>query len=176
VLLDLYAGTGTIGILLSEGFDRVYSVEIVADASADAERNARAAGLSETQFIPVNLPTERFLADYITRGERAETLVIDPPRDGMHPSTLPSLLAFGAREIIYVSCNPSTLVRDLGVLLGAKVHESTIGDGEEDEKVSASVLPSGARYRLTDIIPVDMFPHTHHIETVVRLELIPTVD
>lgn len=172
----MYAGTGTIGILLSGGFDRVYSVEIVADASADAGRNARAAGLSETQFIPVNQPTERFLADYITRGERAETLVIDPPRDGMHPSTLPSLLAFGAREIIYVSCNPSTLVRDLGVLLGAKVYEPTSGDGEGDEKVSVSVLPSGARYRLTDIIPVDMFPHTHHIETVVRLELIPTVD
>jgi 23S rRNA (uracil1939-C5)-methyltransferase len=190
VLLDLYAGTGTIGILLSGGFDRVYSVEIVADASADAARNARAAGLavaqyesgtvwskgSVTEFIPVNLPAERFLADYITRGERAETLVIDPPRDGMHPSTLPSLLAFGAREIIYVSCNPSTLVRDLGVLLGAKVHEPSGGDEEKNEEISLAPLQTGARYRLTDIIPVDMFPHTHHIETVVRLELIPGVE
>lgn len=72
--------------------------------------------------------------------------MIDPPRDGMHPSAPKNLLAFKAREIVYVSCNPSTLVRDLEILL-------------QDEA-----------YRLTDIIPVDMFPHTHHIETIIRLE------
>jgi 23S rRNA (uracil1939-C5)-methyltransferase len=94
----------------------------------------------------------------------------------MHPSTLPSLLAFGAREIIYVSCNPSTLVRDLSVLLGAKVREPSSEDGEKNEEIALAVSPTGARYRLTDIIPVDMFPHTHHIETVVRLELISIVD
>lgn len=83
--------------------------------------------------------------------------MIDPPRDGMHPSTVPSLLSFGAREIIYVSCNPATLARDLEVLIGKT----------RDEK--SENLP---KYRITDVTPVDMFPHTHHIETVVRLELI----
>ena len=73
----------------------------------------------------------------------------------MHPSTLPSLLAFGAREIIYVSCNPATLTRDLEVLVGKT----------RDEKME-NIL----KYRITDVVPVDMFPHTHHIETIVRLE------
>lgn len=73
----------------------------------------------------------------------------------MHPSALPHILSFGAREIIYVSCNPATLARDLEILVGKT----------RDEK--SETLP---RYRLTDITPVDMFPHTHHIETVVRLE------
>lgn len=75
----------------------------------------------------------------------------------MHPDTLPSILSFGAKEIIYVSCNPATLARDLEVLVGKTRDEKT-------EKLS--------RYRITDVAPVDMFPHTHHIETIVRLELI----
>ena len=114
-----------------------------------------------TGFIPVNLPTEKFLTEFVARNARADTLVIDPPRDGMHPSALPSIMAFGAHEIIYVSCNPSTLVRDLGPLLGARSYDAP------------SETPAPAPlYKLTDIIPVDMFPHTHHIETVVRLERI----
>ncbi len=75
----------------------------------------------------------------------------------MHPDTLPSILSFGAKEIIYVSCNPATLARDLEVLVGKTRDEKT-------EKLS--------RYRITDVAPVDMFPHTHHIETIVRLELL----
>ena len=114
-----------------------------------------------TGFIPVNLPTEKFLTEFLARKARADTLVIDPPRDGMHPSALPSIMAFGSHEIIYVSCNPSTLVRDLGPLLGARSYDAP--------PETPTPLPL---YRLTDIIPVDMFPHTHHIETVVRLERI----
>ena len=112
-------------------------------------------------FIPVNLPTEKFLTEFLAHKARADTLVIDPPRDGMHPSALPSIMAFGAHEIIYVSCNPSTLVRDLGPLLGARSYDAP------PETPAPAPL-----YKLTDIIPVDMFPHTHHIETVVRLERI----
>lgn len=74
------------------------------------------------------------------------SLIIDPPRDGMHPDALPDILKFNAKEIIYVSCNPATLARDLDYIL------------------------MNSDYRLTDVTPVDMFPHTHHIETVVRLE------
>lgn len=75
----------------------------------------------------------------------------------MHPSTLPNILSFGAREIIYVSCNPATLARDLEVLVG-----KTRDDKSKDL----------AKYTITDVTPVDMFPHTHHIETVARLEMI----
>lgn len=145
-LLDLYAGTGTIGIVLADMFSHVHSVEIVADASLDAVANAARNGV--TQFEAVNAPVEKFLDAYLMEGKSADSLVIDPPRDGMHPSAPLNLLKFGVPEMIYVSCNPSTLARDLEVLLGS------------------------GKYRLTDVVPVDMFPHTHHIETVVRLEKI----
>ena len=154
-LLDLYAGTGTIGILLSKYFDRVYSVELVPDASADGVKNAERNGITNVQFICSK--AEVFAQEWKEGNKKADTIVIDPPRDGMHPDTLPSILSFDAREIIYVSCNPATLARDLEVLVGKTREEKT-------EK-----LP---RYRITDIAPMDMFPHTHHIETVVRLELI----
>ena len=78
---------------------------------------------------------------------KANTLIIDPPRDGMHPDALETIAKFEAGEIIYVSCNPATLVRDLEYLL------------------------KNTAYKVTDITPVDMFAHTHHIECVVRLAL-----
>lgn len=155
MLLDLYAGTGTIGILLAKYFDRVYSVELVRDASLDGEKNALRNGVKNVEFVCNK--AEVFAREFLEKGGKADTIVIDPPRDGMHPSTLPNILSFGAREIIYVSCNPATLARDLEVLVGKMRDEKT-------EK-----LP---KYQISDVIPVDMFPHTHHIETVVRLELL----
>ncbi len=155
ILLDLYAGTGTIGILLAKHFSKVYSVEIIPDASADGAKNATRNGISNVEFICEK--AEVFAEKFATSGQRADTIVIDPPRDGMHPSTIPSLLTFGAREIVYVSCNPATLARDLEVLTGKTRSEKTAS------------LP---KYRITDITPMDMFPHTHHIETVARLELV----
>ena len=97
----------------------------------------------------VHAKVEEFARDF---QERADTIIIDPPRDGMHPATIPPLLDFGAQEIVYVSCNPATLVRDIELLLAS------------------------GKYLLTDVTPVDMFPHTHHIETVVRLELAPPAE
>lgn len=155
MLLDLYAGTGTIGILLAKYFDRVYSVELVRDASLDGEKNALRNGVKNVEFVCNK--AEVFAREFLEKGGKADTIVIDPPRDGMHPSTLPNILSFGAREIIYVSCNPATLARDLEVLVGK----------QRDEKTEK--LP---KYQISDVIPVDMFPHTHHIETVVRLELV----
>jgi len=154
-LLDLYAGTGTIGILLARHFDRVYSVEIVEDASRDGQKNAQKNGIANINFICNK--AEVFAQEFLDRGGKADTIVIDPPRDGIHPSTLPNILSFGAREIIYVSCNPATLARDLEVLVGKSRDEKTLD------------LP---QYKITDVTPVDMFPHTHHIEIVVRLELV----
>ena len=157
VLLDLYAGTGTIGILLAGYFKKVYSVELVESASRDGEANALRNSVSNVEFV--NAKVEDFASEFAKNSGKADTIVLDPPRDGLHPSAIPHILWFGAQEIIYVSCNPSTLVRDLQIMLG-------ITGVEDEEKIE---LPN---YKITDITPMDMFPHTHHIETVVRLEKI----
>ena len=153
VLLDLYAGTGTIGILLSQKFQKVYSVELVESSSQDGLKNAKRNGVSNVEFIQAKV--EDFAADFAKNGGKADTIVLDPPRDGLHPSAISHILGFWAKEIIYVSCNPGTLVRDLEKLLFVTA--------ESGEKTST-------QYSITDVTPVDMFPHTHHIETVVRLE------
>jgi tRNA/tmRNA/rRNA uracil-C5-methylase (TrmA/RlmC/RlmD family) len=92
------------------------------------------------------MKTEDWLPLFLeSRNSTPVTLVVDPPRDGMHPKAVKDILSFDSDTIIYVSCNPATLVRDLHILL------------ENDA------------YLISDVVPVDMFPHTHHIETVVRL-------
>lgn len=128
-------------------------MELVADASRDGEKNALSNHVSNIEFI--NKKVEDFARDFRANGGKADTIVLDPPRDGLHPSAMPHILSFAASEIIYVSCNPATLARDLEVFIGKN----------RDEKSEALPL-----YRITDVTPVDMFPHTHHIETVVRLE------
>ena len=143
-LLDLYAGTGTIGIILSPLFEKIYSVELVKDASADAARNAAHNGVKG--FEAVCSKVEDVLEEFITQKVEPDTIVIDPPRDGMFKGAPENVLRFRAKEIVYVSCNPATLARDL---------EALLANGE---------------YKITDVTPMDMFPHTHHIETVVRLE------
>lgn len=142
-LLDLYAGTGTIGIILASRFKKVYSVESVTSATRDAVENAHLNTVNNIECI--NAKTEDFLKGFLDTGKTASVIVVDPPRDWLHPHACRDILRFHAETIIYVSCNPATLVRDLGIILEA---------GE---------------YSITDIAPVDMFPHTHHIETVVKL-------
>ena len=144
-LLDLYAGTSTIGIILSDLYDHVVSVELVASATEDARINATLNGVENLEIV--NAKVEEYLVTAMENKIKANTLIIDPPRDGMHPDALETIAKFAASEIIYVSCNPATLTRDLEYLL------------------------RNTPYTLTDITPVDMFAHTHHIECVVRLEL-----
>ncbi|MDD3302813.1 MAG: 23S rRNA (uracil(1939)-C(5))-methyltransferase RlmD [Candidatus Gracilibacteria bacterium] len=145
IILDLYAGTGTIGMILSKNAKKVYSVELVKQASEDGEKNAKNNQIENIEFI--NAKVEDFLKEYTKNGEKANLLIIDPPRNGMHPDALPNILKFNSKTIIYVSCNPSTLARDLEYIL------------------------KNSPYNIKEIIPVDMFPHTHHIETIVKLEL-----
>jgi 23S rRNA (uracil1939-C5)-methyltransferase len=83
----------------------------------------------------------------LNSGEKADLLIIDPPRAGMHPKALPNILKFKTNQMIYVSCNPATLSRDLDFIL------------------------QNSDYKIETVIPVDMFPHTHHIETIVSLKL-----
>ena len=136
-------GTGAISLLLARRARAVSDIELVAAAIEDAARNAQANGITNCTFLPGEV--RHVLPDLLARGVRADVVVADPPRAGFHPKALRSLAVLGARRIVYVSCNPATLARDLATLCAAG-------------------------YRLTAVQPVDMFPHTPHIEVVVRLE------
>lgn len=143
-VLDLYGGTGTIGMVFAPHAKHVISVELVKDASEDGKENAAKNNIKNIDFV--NAKVEVFLDEYLKDWKKAELLIIDPPRAGMHPDALPNILKFKTKNIIYVSCNPATLSRDLAYIL------------------------QNSDYKITSVTPVDMFPHTHHIETIVKLE------
>ena len=141
-VLDLYSGTGAISLLLARRCRRVYGVEVAAAAVADAVRNARENGIENCTFLSGEV---RHVLPTLTRdGVSAEVVVADPPRAGFHPKALLALAALAPARLVYVSCNPATLARDLGDL---------VRQG----------------YRLEWVQPVDMFPQTPHIEAVARL-------
>jgi len=142
-ILDLYSGTGAISLMLARRARHVYGIELAATAIEDAARNARANGINNCTFLPGEV--RHVLPELLRRGVKADVVVADPPRAGFHPKALRSLVALAARRLVYVSCNPATLARDLQTLVGGG-------------------------YRLTAVQPVDMFPHTPHIEVVARLE------
>ena len=141
-VLDLYSGTGAISLLLARRCRRVYGVEVAEAAVADAVRNARENGIENCTFLSGEV---RHVLPTLTRdGVSAEVVVADPPRAGFHPKALHALAALAPARLVYVSCNPSTLARDL-----------------------ADLCRQG--YRLEWVQPVDMFPQTPHIEAVARL-------
>jgi 23S rRNA (uracil1939-C5)-methyltransferase len=141
-LVDLYSGTGAISLLLAGRCRRVYGIEVAAAAVADAVRNARANGIDNCTFLAGEV--RHVLPALIAQGVRADVVVADPPRAGFHPKALAALVALAPARIVYVSCNPGTLARDVGELLRHG-------------------------YRLDWVQPVDMFPQTPHIEAVARL-------
>ena len=141
-LLDLYSGTGAISLLLARRVRAVYGIEVAAAAVTDAIRNARANGIDNCTFLAGEV--RHVLPDLMRQGVRASVVVADPPRAGFHPKALSALAALAPERIVYVSCNPSTLARDVGDL---------VRQG----------------YRLEWVQPVDMFPQTPHIEAVARL-------
>lgn len=144
-IYDLYCGTGSIGIFLSSKAGKIIGVETVADAIEDAKINAALNGLENTHFIAgdvIKIIDDNF---YDTYG-RPDVVITDPPRAGMHDKMIEQLLKIAAPRVVYVSCNPATQARDLQLL--------------------------SAKYTVRKIQPVDMFPHTHHIESVALLELI----
>jgi len=146
IVLDLYGWTGTIWMIFAKAWAKnVVSVEMVTSASKDWEENAKLNGLENIEFI--NAKVEDFLWNYLNEWKKADLLIIDPPRTGMHPDSLPNILKFKTEQIIYVSCNPATLSRDLWYIL------------------------DNSDYKIEKIQAMDMFPHTHHIETVVSLVL-----
>lgn len=144
VVLDLYWWTGTIWMIFAKsGAKKAVSVELVTSASKDWEKNAKLNNLKNISFE--NTKVEDFLEKYLETWEKADLLIIDPPRAWMHPKALEDILKFEASQMIYVSCNPATLARDLEFIL------------------------KNSPYKIEKIKAMDMFPHTHHIETVVSL-------
>lgn len=133
-ILDLYCGTGTIGIFLSQIATSVVGIEVVEDAVIAAKSNADINNVENIKFICGRVE------DYIDRFSNIDLIILDPPRSGLDKKTIDNVKRINPKEIIYVSCDPMTLVRDLKEL-------------EED-------------YLIKEITPVDMFPNTHHVECV----------
>lgn len=141
-VFDLYSGTGTIAQLMAKKAKKVVGVEIVEEAVEAARENAALNGLSNCFFLAGDVLK---VLDQIP--EKPDMIVLDPPRDGIHPKALPKIIAYGVERILYISCKPTSLVRDLEVF-----------------------LKSG--YRVVKACAVDQFPWTTHVETVVGLQRI----
>ncbi|MCI3923777.1 23S rRNA (uracil(1939)-C(5))-methyltransferase RlmD [Paenibacillus sp. TRM 82003] len=137
-VVDAYSGVGTISLWLADAAKEVRGIEAVPEAVEDARRNARANGIANAEFY-VGL-SEELLPRWAENGFRPDVVVVDPPRSGCDRKLLDALRGVRPKRIVYVSCNPSTLAKDAAVLL-------------ED-----------GRYRLASVEPVDMFPHTAHVE------------
>jgi 23S rRNA (uracil1939-C5)-methyltransferase len=141
---DLYCGTGSIGIFVSKLAKKIIGVEMIADAIEDAKENATLNNIHHAKFFAgdvIKICDDNFFS---THG-KPDVIITDPPRAGMHDKLVKKILDIAAPTVVYVSCNPATQARDLKLL---------------DEK-----------YAVTKVQPVDMFPHTHHIENVVQLKL-----
>lgn len=144
LVYDLYTGTGTIANFVARRARKVIGIEYVKEAIEDAKINSEANGIDNTLFYAGDMKdvlTDEFIAEHGV----PDIMIVDPPRAGMHEDVVKVILNAQPKVLVYVSCNPATQARDLSML---------------DEK-----------YMVIDIQPVDMFPHTHHVENVVRLEL-----
>ena len=143
IVYDLYCGTGSIGIFCSQQAKKIIGVELVEEAIEDAKENARLNHLTDTAFFAgdvIKICDDQFFEAH----GKPDVIITDPPRAGMHEKLVHKLLAMEAPIIVYVSCNPATQARDLSLL--------------------------NEKYTVTKIQPVDMFPHTLHIENVVQLK------
>ncbi|MBU5347912.1 23S rRNA (uracil(1939)-C(5))-methyltransferase RlmD [Paenibacillus lautus] len=143
-VIDAYCGIGTISLFLAQHAKKVYGVEIVKEAIEDARENAELNGMKHVEFEVG--ASEDVIPRWKEQGIEADVIVVDPPRKGCDPRLLETILEMKPERVVYVSCNPSTLARDLRVL--------------ED-----------GGYRTVEVTPVDMFPHTVHVECVSQMVL-----
>lgn len=141
-VFDLYCGIGTISLFLSEKAKKVYGVEVVEEAVRDAKENAKLNNVDNVEFFVGE--AERIIPDMYQRGIKADVVVVDPPRKGCDVALLETLVSMEPQRIVYVSCNPATLARDLGYL-------------------------AEHGFKVLEVQPVDMFPWTSHVECVVRI-------
>ncbi|MDC7999779.1 23S rRNA (uracil(1939)-C(5))-methyltransferase RlmD [Aequorivita todarodis] len=143
LVYDLYTGTGTIAQFVAKKAKKVIGVEAVPDAISAAKENAKLNNIENVEFYVGDMK-KVFNEEFITAHGNPDIVITDPPRDGMHGDVVAQLLNLGADKIVYVSCNSATQARDLALL--------------------------DAKYKVTKVQPVDMFPQTHHVENVVLLE------
>ena len=144
VVYDLYTGTGTIAQFVSSQASKVIGIEYVPEAIEDARANAAANGIDNCSFFAGDM--KDILTDaFIAKHGKPDVMIVDPPRAGMHPDVVATILRAEPGRIVYVSCNPASQARDIAMM--------------------------AEKYRITAVQPVDMFPHTQHVENICLLEL-----
>ncbi len=143
LIYDLYTGTGTIANFVAKRASQVIGIEYVPEAIEDAKINSQINGITNTKFFAGDMK-DILTDDFIAEHGRPDIIITDPPRAGMHPDVVQTILNAKPQRIVYVSCNPATQARDLSLM--------------------------DADYRVVEVQPVDMFPHTPHVENVVLLE------
>jgi 23S rRNA (uracil1939-C5)-methyltransferase len=143
LVYDLYTGTGTIANFVARQARQVIGIEYVLEAIEDAKVNSEINGIENTLFYAGDMKNI-LNTEFITQHGKPDVIITDPPRAGMHDDVIEAILFAEPKRIVYVSCNPATQARDLSLL--------------------------DAKYKVTAVQPVDMFPHTHHVENVVLLE------
>ncbi|OFX21778.1 MAG: 23S rRNA (uracil-5-)-methyltransferase RumA [Bacteroidetes bacterium GWA2_31_9b] len=143
IVYDLYTGTGTIANFVAHQAKKVIGIEYVPEAIEDAKVNSSINKLENTLFFAGDLK-DILNADFVTEHGKPDVIITDPPRAGMHPEVVETIIASDPQRIVYVSCNPATQARDIQLF--------------------------DKQYKLTKVQPVDMFPHTYHVENIVLLE------
>jgi len=142
IVYDLYCGTGSIGIFLSNDAKKIIGVDVIEDAIKDAKENAALNNITHSSFFCGDV-IEICNDDFFVEHGRPDVIIVDPPRAGLHVKLIQKLLEIAPEKIVYVSCNVATQARDLQLL--------------------------GEKFSVEKLQPVDMFPHTHHIECVAEL-------
>ena len=161
IIWDLYCGIGTIGLSVADLAERVKGVELVKEAIIDANRNATINGI--VNAIYEQGKAEELIPKWVQAGEYADIAIVDPPRAGCRPELLEAIAAAGIPYIIYVSCDPATLARDIRLLKEGFAGDAKAEPAEKSDPAEKS--GAGAVYELAAVTPVDMFPHTSHVET-----------
>ncbi|MCH5229853.1 MAG: 23S rRNA (uracil(1939)-C(5))-methyltransferase RlmD [Muribaculaceae bacterium] len=144
LIYDLYTGTGTIANYVAKKASKVIGIEYVEDAIKDAKINSEINSIKNTEFYAGDMK-DVLTDDFIKTNGKPDIMIVDPPRAGMHEDVIKVILNASPEIIVYVSCNPATQARDISML--------------------------SSKYIITRVQPVDMFPHTHHVENIVKLEL-----
>ena len=144
LVYDLYTGTGTIANFVARQARKVVGIEYVPEAIEDAKLNSKVNGIDNTLFYAGDMK-DVLTQGFIEEHGRPDVMIIDPPRAGMHEDVVNVILNAAPQRLVYVSCNPATQARDIAML--------------------------DCKYRVAEVQPVDMFPHTHHVENVVAMEL-----
>ena len=146
IVYDLYTGVGTIALFVAKHAKKVVGVEYVPSAIEDAKQNAALNNISHTHFFAGDMKdvlNDAFVAEH----GKPDVIITDPPRAGMHEDVVNKILEIAPKRVVYVSCNPATQARDIALMQH--------------------------KYEVTCVQPVDMFPHTHHVENITLLELKP---